>query len=181
MSKYVYLNNKYVNYKDAKIHIEDRGFQFSDSVYEYKYINGNSWGNDEYVLGSCSAGNGNRTLETDTITQNLAPFYFNSCINSHLGCMDATAINYDSTALSDDGSCSYQVSVEFNVDMNNEVVSSSGVHIAGSFTSWSTDSIEMLDLDGDSIYTVLIDLKAKIAIGNSVHPKIIFLHLFLIK
>lgn len=40
MSKYVYLNNKYVNYKDAKIHIEDRGFQFSDSVYEViKVIN----------------------------------------------------------------------------------------------------------------------------------------------
>ena len=34
MSRYVYLNNKYVNFKDAKIHIEDRGFQFSDSVYE---------------------------------------------------------------------------------------------------------------------------------------------------
>ena len=34
MSKYVYLNNKYVNFKDARIHIEDRGFQFSDSVYE---------------------------------------------------------------------------------------------------------------------------------------------------
>ena len=34
MSKYVYLNNKYVNFKDATIHIEDRGFQFSDSVYE---------------------------------------------------------------------------------------------------------------------------------------------------
>ena len=41
MSKYVYINNKYVNYKDAKIHIEDRGFQFSDSVYEViKVING---------------------------------------------------------------------------------------------------------------------------------------------
>ena len=41
MSKYVYLNNKYVNYKDAKIHIEDRGVQFSDSVYEViKVING---------------------------------------------------------------------------------------------------------------------------------------------
>ena len=41
MSKYVYLNHKYVNYKDAKIHIEDRGFQFSDSVYEViKVING---------------------------------------------------------------------------------------------------------------------------------------------
>jgi len=29
--------------------------------------------------------------------------------------------------------------------------------------------------------TILIDLKAKIAIGSSVHPKIIFLHFFLIK
>ncbi len=34
MSKYVYINNKYLKFKDAKIHIEDRGFQFSDSVYE---------------------------------------------------------------------------------------------------------------------------------------------------
>ena len=41
MSNYVYLNNRYVNFKDAKIHIEDRGFQFSDSVYEViKVING---------------------------------------------------------------------------------------------------------------------------------------------
>ena len=41
MSKYVYLNHKYVNYKNAKIHIEDRGFQFSDSVYEViKVIDG---------------------------------------------------------------------------------------------------------------------------------------------
>ena len=34
MSKIVYLNNKYLKYKDAKVHIEDRGLQFSDSVYE---------------------------------------------------------------------------------------------------------------------------------------------------
>ena len=34
MPNFVYLNNKYVKFKDAKIHIEDRGFQFSDSVYE---------------------------------------------------------------------------------------------------------------------------------------------------
>ena len=34
MSKIVYLNNKYLKYRDAKIHIEDRGLQFSDSVYE---------------------------------------------------------------------------------------------------------------------------------------------------
>jgi len=34
MSKFAYLNNKYINFNEAKIHIEDRGFQFSDSVYE---------------------------------------------------------------------------------------------------------------------------------------------------
>ena len=34
MTKYVYLNNKYLEFNNAKIHIEDRGFQFSDSVYE---------------------------------------------------------------------------------------------------------------------------------------------------
>ena len=40
MPNFVNLNNKYVNFKDAKIHIEDRGFQFSDSVYEVlKVIN----------------------------------------------------------------------------------------------------------------------------------------------
>ena len=40
MSKIVYLNNKYIQFKDAKIPIEDRGFQFSDSVYEVvKIIN----------------------------------------------------------------------------------------------------------------------------------------------
>jgi D-alanine transaminase len=40
MSNFVYLNSKYILFKDAKIPIEDRGFQFSDSVYEVvKIIN----------------------------------------------------------------------------------------------------------------------------------------------
>ena len=34
MSKIVYLNSKFVKFREAKIHIEDRGLQFSDSVYE---------------------------------------------------------------------------------------------------------------------------------------------------
>ena len=34
MLNFAYLNKKYVKFKDAKIHIDDRGFQFSDSVYE---------------------------------------------------------------------------------------------------------------------------------------------------
>ena len=34
MSKIAYLNSKFVKFRDAKIHIEDRGLLFSDSVYE---------------------------------------------------------------------------------------------------------------------------------------------------
>ena len=42
MSKIVYLNRRYIEFKNAKIHIEDRGLQFSDSVYEVaKVINDN--------------------------------------------------------------------------------------------------------------------------------------------
>ena len=34
MSKISYLNDKFINFKDAKIHVEDRGLQFGDSIYE---------------------------------------------------------------------------------------------------------------------------------------------------
>ncbi len=34
MPNFAYINNKYVNFKKAKIHVEDRGLQFADSVYE---------------------------------------------------------------------------------------------------------------------------------------------------
>ena len=231
--------------------------------YEYKYLNGDSWGTDEVLASweSCSNGSGNRVLNTDTsLTQILSVVCFSSCATCPIygctdstatnynssatnddgsctfpsvsgctdslacnynsladtddgscnysntgssivtecddyywegivlytvsgiytqvfsnvdgcdsvhtldltiensGCQDPSANNYDANACSDDGSCTYTVSVEFHVDMNNEVVSSSGVHLAGTFTSWSSDSIEMLDLDGDGIYTVSVNL-----------------------
>ena len=34
MTRFVYLNSKFIKFRNAKIHIEDRGLQFSDSVYE---------------------------------------------------------------------------------------------------------------------------------------------------
>ena len=34
MTDIAYLNSTYVNFKNAKIHVEDRGLQFGDSVYE---------------------------------------------------------------------------------------------------------------------------------------------------
>ncbi len=42
MPNFAYINNKFVNFKSAKIHIEDRGLQFADSVYEVvAVLNGN--------------------------------------------------------------------------------------------------------------------------------------------
>lgn len=34
MPRYAYVNGQYVSHADAAVHIEDRGFQFADSVYE---------------------------------------------------------------------------------------------------------------------------------------------------
>lgn len=34
MARIVYVNGRYVDYADATVHVEDRGYQFSDGVYE---------------------------------------------------------------------------------------------------------------------------------------------------
>ena len=34
MSRIAYVNGRYVAHRDAMVHIEDRGYQFSDGVYE---------------------------------------------------------------------------------------------------------------------------------------------------
>ena len=34
MPNTAFINSKFLNFKDAKIHVEDRGLQFADSVYE---------------------------------------------------------------------------------------------------------------------------------------------------
>ena len=34
MARVVYVNGVYAPYADAAVHVEDRGYQFADSVYE---------------------------------------------------------------------------------------------------------------------------------------------------
>ncbi|MBX7146542.1 MAG: D-amino-acid transaminase [Alphaproteobacteria bacterium] len=41
MSKYIYVNGHYLLHDQAFIHVEDRGYQFSDSVYEVIYLYNN--------------------------------------------------------------------------------------------------------------------------------------------
>ena len=77
-----------------------------NTTYEYKFINGNSWG-DESVWGDCSAGNGNRFLATSNQNIILPAYVFNSCDFTAYGCTDQNATNYDPSANNDNGSCEY--------------------------------------------------------------------------
>ena len=40
MVRFVYFNGRYVRYHEARVHVEDRGFQFADSVYEVCQVAG---------------------------------------------------------------------------------------------------------------------------------------------
>ena len=60
-----------------------------------------------------------------------------------------------------------QVSVTFQVDMNNQTVSSNGVHIAGDWQSeagypedWQPGTAQMTDVDMDGIYSLTVNIPA---------------------
>jgi D-alanine transaminase len=40
MSRYAYVNGRYLPFRDAKVHVEDRGYQFGDGVYEVCEVRG---------------------------------------------------------------------------------------------------------------------------------------------
>jgi D-alanine transaminase len=40
MSRYAYVNGRYLRFRDAMVHVEDRGYQFADSVYEVCEVRG---------------------------------------------------------------------------------------------------------------------------------------------
>ncbi len=96
--------------------------------YQFKYINGDSWGQDENVPEECAAG-GNRFINLTESTV-LEAVCFGSC----------------------DACASQMVDVIFQVNMANETVSEDGVHIAGSFQGWDPGATEMT-LAHDAVYT----------------------------
>ena len=40
MTRVVYVNGRYLPYAEAGVHVEDRGFQFADAIYEVCEVNG---------------------------------------------------------------------------------------------------------------------------------------------
>ena len=97
--------------------------------YEYKFINGNAWGDDESVPPGCAANN-NRYYTVPSADEIIPVVCFGSCT----ACTTVTDIN-----------------VTFRVDMSNELVDSAGVHIAGSFQGWDPAGTLMTDL-GNGIW-----------------------------
>ena len=112
----------------------------SESDYEYKFINGDTWGEDEALVWNCGNEYGNRTLTTTNVTTYLETVCFSSCY-----------------------SCDYipeTIEVTFQVDMTGFEVSDQGIHLAGDFQDWIPSSTQMYDLDNDSIYSVTLSVFA---------------------
>jgi hypothetical protein len=107
----------------------------------FKFINGNDWPQAETVPGTCGQGDGfggfNRNFDVANVDATYGPVCFSSCTN-----------------------CSAQnpVLIRLQVDMQNEVVSPSGVFVAGTFNNWSPTATPLTLLGG--VYQTLISVNA---------------------
>ena len=70
--------------------------------------------------------------------------------NGILGCDDPQAINYNSQANVNNGSCEYLIT--FKVDMNNTSVNYTVPEVNGTFNDWCGSCWPMTDQDGDNIW-----------------------------
>lgn len=103
-------------------------------TYQYKYINGDTWTDNESVPGACNVG-GNREVVLSAAT-NLGPMCFNLCT-----ACPSNIPQYDLT---------------FEVDMNNYASCNNvdSVTVAGTINGWAGTTMD--DSDGDGIYTLTL-------------------------
>jgi hypothetical protein len=102
--------------------------------YDWKFLNGPAWGDDEAVPGACASEFGNRFItipETDTV---IDADCFASCVSCD------TVVD--------------QYMVTFMVNMENEDVAESGVYLAGGGNFGNPGDNPMLDDNGDGVYTI---------------------------
>ena len=100
-----------------------------------------SYANRQWVVGSGDVANTYNTC--------------GSCVYGTAGCTDSTASNYDPSATTDDGSCTYcpQATVNFSVDAGAAVSAAyDNVVINGDFANWNGWGVTLLDPDGDGVY-----------------------------
>ncbi len=110
----------------------------SPGTYEFKFINGNDWGQDESVPSAC-AQNNNRFIEVlDEADQS-----FQSCFGQ---CAEVCSANPD------------PAEITFSVNAADIDVSATGLWLIGNFTSppWQGGAVEMIDDNGDDVYTATV-------------------------
>lgn len=125
--------------------------------YNYRYTLSNSdWNHFESMAGLvCGAGpaKADRNIVVPQVDSVLNVVCFNAC-----------------------AACGSTVTTDLNlsVDMSGVVVSSNGVHVAGSFNAWSTSSLVLKDENSDGIYTISVPVvpdltyEYKFLNGNSI-------------
>jgi len=118
----------------GNIYAYTQSFTDGDSL-QFKYINGDEWGEDESVPAEC-AFEGNRLLIVPATNTTLTAVCWGSC-----------------------NPCGVPVDITFQVDMSEVTVSTSGVHIAGSFQGWNPASTFMNNM-GNDMYAVTITLSS---------------------
>jgi hypothetical protein len=108
-----------------------------NSTIQYKFINGNSWGQDESVPGACNVG-GNREFTIADQNVTIPLHCYASCV-----------------------ACVPKVNVKFSVNMSGLTVDGAGVHLAGDFGSaypvWNPGGI-LLTNEGGGIYSTTLQL-----------------------
>lgn len=106
-----------------------------EGTYQYKFVAGTAWGQDESVPSACAVSN-NRQMVIGKNDTTLAPVCYRECAEM---CTEVLP----------------PVQVTFRVDMTNEFVSDSGLFVAGDFQNpaWDKASLKMEDPDGNGIYT----------------------------
>jgi hypothetical protein len=115
----------------------------SDGIYEYtamipaeyqvefKFINGNDWVDEESVPAACIlAGSTNRIIQLANADTTYGPVCFGACVD----CDEIVEPT--------------MVTVLFQVDMSNEVVSPQGIHIAGNFQGWNPNGTVLNEVGG---------------------------------
>lgn len=98
---------------------------------EYKFINGDEWGEDESVPPECNQNN-NRFLVIPAEDIILEAVCFGTC-----------------------EPCGTPAEVTFQVDMSEQTLAPEGIHVAGNFQGWNPASTELLPI-GDNIYAITI-------------------------
>jgi hypothetical protein len=122
--------------------------------FEYKFINGNEWPFAELIPNECQS-NGNRFVNVGSSNMDLPIVCFASCAECvQPGCTDPDAINFDSSANTEDGSCLFEIGV--HVDMNYYPSAVSDVSVIGTFNGWDAAQNPLSDIDEDGIWSATL-------------------------